>query len=153
AAMCEFAQAGNFVYHGHAGQQLLPGVEHVLKVRLIAPQERRIRTAMEERGISHEAAAKHIQKIDDERYHRMRDLFDVDWRDPALYDLILNLEHMSIETAAEAVVSLVQQSDFQPTAESTRRSRTWPPPAASRPPWLFTQRPAMCPWTCKPTGA
>jgi hypothetical protein len=75
---------------------------------------------MEQRGISYEAAAKHIQKIDDERYHRMRDLFDVDWRDPALYDLVLNLEQMSIETAAEAVISLVQQPDFQPTAESNQ---------------------------------
>src|SRR5438270_8917021 len=52
AAMCEFAQAGNYVYHGHAGQQLLPGVRHVLKVRLIAPPDRRIRSAMEQRGMN-----------------------------------------------------------------------------------------------------
>jgi cytidylate kinase len=118
AAMCEFAQAGNLVYHGQAGQQLLPGIKHVLKVRLITPVERRIRNAMEQRQIDHEAAAKHIQRIDEERYHRMRDLFDVDWRDPNLYDIVLNTEQMSLETAADVVVGLVQRPDFQPTPES-----------------------------------
>ena len=120
AAMCEFAQAGNLVYHGQAGQQLLPGISHVLKVRLIAPVERRIRNAMEQQKIDHEAAAKHIQRIDEERSRRMHDLFDVDWRDPTLYDLLINLEHMTIDTAAELVVSLVQRPDFQPTAASNQ---------------------------------
>jgi cytidylate kinase len=120
AAMCEFAQDGKLVYHGQAGQQLLAGVGHVLKVRLITPIERRVRVAMEQRRLNHEAATKHIQRIDDERYHRMRELFDVDWRDPGLYDLVVNLEHMSLDSAVEAVVSLAQRTDFQPTAASTK---------------------------------
>ncbi|HLY64963.1 MAG TPA: cytidylate kinase family protein, partial [Chloroflexota bacterium] len=98
----------------------LPGIRHVVKVRLITPVERRIRVAMEQRHLDHEAAARHIQRIDDERSHRMRDLFDVDWRDPTLYDVVLNTEHMSPETAANAVVHLAQQSDFQPTPESNQ---------------------------------
>jgi len=31
AAMCEVAQAGDLVYHGRAGQELFPGIRHVLK--------------------------------------------------------------------------------------------------------------------------
>jgi len=120
AAMCEAARQGNMVYHGHAGQQLLPHVSHVLKVRLIAPMERRVRSAMEQRGLNREAASKHIQKIDDERYRRMHELFDVDWRDPALYDLVLNTENMSLDTAAEVVASMAQQPDFQPTPRSEK---------------------------------
>ncbi|HLQ31559.1 MAG TPA: cytidylate kinase family protein [Chloroflexota bacterium] len=120
AAMCELAQEGQLVYHGHAGQQLLAGVGHVLKVRLIAPLERRIRGAMEREKLDREAATKYVERIDDERYHRMRELFEVDWRDPALYDVVLNVERMSLGTAAEIVISLAQQPEFQPTAESTR---------------------------------
>ncbi|HEX6513273.1 MAG TPA: cytidylate kinase family protein [Chloroflexota bacterium] len=120
AAMCEAAQSGDLVYHGQAGQELLAGISHVLKVRLIAPLERRALTAMEQRGLDHEAATRHIQRIDDERYRRMRDLFNVDWRDPALYDVVLNLQRMSINTAVEMVVGLAKQAEFQPTPESTR---------------------------------
>lgn len=120
AAMCEFAQSGNLVYHGQAGQQLLPHISHVLKVRLIAPLERRVRSAMERQSMSRDAAIKHIQRIDDERYKRMRELFDVDWRDPALYDVVLNTQHMGLETAAEVVVSMAQQPDFQPSPQSEK---------------------------------
>jgi len=120
AAMCEFAQDSNVVYHGQAGQQLLSGISHVLKVRLIAPVERRVRTAMQQQGLSHDAAVKHIQRIDDERYQRMRDLFDVDWRDPALYDVIINLEHMSLDSAVDVVAALASRPDFQPTPASSK---------------------------------
>jgi len=120
AAMCEFAQDGRLVYHGQAGQQLLAGVGHVLKVRLITPLDRRAKVAMEQRHLTYEAAAKHIQRVDEERYHRMRELFDVDWRDPRLYDLVLNLERMSLDTAVDTVVSLAKQPDFQATAVSTK---------------------------------
>ena len=37
AAMCEVVQGGKIVYHGHGGQEFLPGIHHVLKVRLLAP--------------------------------------------------------------------------------------------------------------------
>jgi hypothetical protein len=120
AAMCEFAQSGNLVYHGQAGQQLLPHIGHVVKVRLIAPLERRTRSAMERQKMTHDAALKHIQRIDEERYRRMRELFDVDWRDPGLYDVVLNTQQMSLETAAEVVVAMAQQPDFQPSPRSEK---------------------------------
>jgi len=53
--------------HLHAGQQLLAGVGHVLKVRVIAPLERRAKVAMEQRQIGYEAALKHLQRVDEER--------------------------------------------------------------------------------------
>jgi len=42
AAMCEMAQAGPMVYHGHVGHELLPGVSHVLKVFLTGSMDLRI---------------------------------------------------------------------------------------------------------------
>ncbi len=42
AAMCEVAEGGNLVYYGRAGQQLLPGIPHVLKVLIVAPIDYRI---------------------------------------------------------------------------------------------------------------
>src|SRR6266850_2167906 len=42
AALCELAQDGPLVYHGHLGHELLPGIKHVLKVLLTASNEHRI---------------------------------------------------------------------------------------------------------------
>ena len=43
AALCEFAQDGNIVYHGRAGQEFFPGIRHVLNVFVDTPTESRIR--------------------------------------------------------------------------------------------------------------
>ncbi len=120
AAMCELAQQGNMVYHGQAGQQLLKGISYVMKVRLIAPREYRIKAAMEREGLTREAAIQFIQQVDDERLRQMRYLFNVDWRDPALYDVVLNLEHMSLEAAVDVVIYMAQHPEYQPTPASEK---------------------------------
>jgi cytidylate kinase len=121
AAMCELAQQGKLVYHGQGGQQLLKGISHVMKVRLIAPPEYRIKAAMERQGLSREAATQYIQQVDEERLRRMRYLFNVDWREAALYDVVLNIEHMSLETAADVVIYMGQHPEYQPTPASVKR--------------------------------
>ncbi len=115
AAMCELAQEGKLVYHGQAGQQLLKGISHVIKVRLIASLGYRVKAVMEQEGLSREAAIQYIQQVDDERLRHMRYLFNVDWREPALYDVVLNLEHMSLERAADVVIYMARHPAYQPT--------------------------------------
>jgi cytidylate kinase len=122
AAMCELAQQGKLVYHGQGGQQLLKGISHIMKVRLIAPLEYRLKIAIEREGLaSREAAMQHLQHVDEERLRRMRYLFNVDWRDPALYDVVLNIEHMSLETAADVVIYMAQHPEYQPTPASEKK--------------------------------
>jgi cytidylate kinase len=120
AAMCELAQQGQLVYHGQGGQQLLKGIGHVMKVRLIAPLEYRIKAAIEREGLTREAAISYIQQVDEERLRRMRYLFNVDWREAALYDVVLNLEHMSLETAADVVIYMGQHPEYQPTSATVK---------------------------------
>jgi hypothetical protein len=120
AAMCACAQEGRLVYHGHVGQQLLQGIGHVLKVRVISPLESRITSAMAQQGCSRAAAIRAIQQVDAQRQRRMRYLFGVDWRDPALYDLVVNLEDMCLETATDVVVYLAQHPEYQPTPASAK---------------------------------
>src|SRR5436309_15352809 len=56
AAMCEVAQDGDLVYHGRAGQQLLPGIRHVLKVLIVAPMDFRIELVRAQQGMDGESA-------------------------------------------------------------------------------------------------
>ncbi|MBI3329205.1 MAG: cytidylate kinase family protein [Nitrospinae bacterium] len=118
AAMYELARGGKLVYHGQAGQQLLKGISQVIKVRLIAALEDRIHAAMVREELSREAAARYIRQVDEERLRRLRYLFEIDWRQPALYDVVLNLEYMSLETAADVVVYMTGRQEYQPTPVS-----------------------------------
>ena len=119
AALAEHVQTGNLVYHGLAGQMLLRGLPAVLRLRLIAPLEARIRAVMERQGLTRQAAEQYIHDVDDNRIRWTRFMYNVDVRDSALYDLIINLESMSIQTACFAIAEVAKQPEFAVT-ESVR---------------------------------
>ena len=78
AAMCEVAQGGNIVYHGHIGHELLPGIRHVLKVLLTAPLEFRIKQVQSQQGLNEAGARRYIDHVDEARTRRLMALFGTD---------------------------------------------------------------------------
>jgi cytidylate kinase len=118
AAMCEVAQGGTLVYHGHGGQALLAGIQHVLKVRLVAPLAYRVGRVREQRKMDQASAYLYIARVDEIRARRVQEFFGIDWQDPRHYDLLLNLGRMSLEEAAQRVVEWAKRPEFQPTPAS-----------------------------------
>jgi hypothetical protein len=118
AAMCEMVQGGKIVYHGHGGQEILPGIQHVLKVRLLAPLAYRVARVREQRQMDQTSAYLYIARIDDIRARRVQEFFGVDWQDPRRYDLVLNLGQISLEEAARRVAEWAKRPEFQPTPAS-----------------------------------
>ncbi|MFQ5683521.1 MAG: cytidylate kinase family protein [Candidatus Binatia bacterium] len=118
AAMCEVAQGDKLVYHGHAGQELLPGIRHVLKVHLTAPMAYRVQQVQSRQGLNADAAIQYIEEVDKARSKRLHTIFGTNWRDPSRYDLVLNLAQMSLDTASHLIVEAVRQEDYQLTPAS-----------------------------------
>ena len=120
AALCEQARADNLVYHGLVGHLLLPGIAHVMRVRVIADMDYRIKVAREQQELGATEALAYIEKVDKERRQWVRFLFDVEWDDPNLYDVVLNVSRMSLGTACETVARLTECDAFKATTESRR---------------------------------
>lgn len=132
AALCDQMVEGNLVYHGHAGHLLLPKVSHVICVHVIADMEYRIQAAMRNEKLTRKDAIAYIEKMDRQRAQWTRFLYGVDWCDPSLYDVVLNLNRIPLSDACDAVASLTELRAFKPTAESLRvmgdltlSSRVW----------------------------
>jgi cytidylate kinase len=119
-ALAERAELGSFIYHGHAGHFLLRGIPHLLNVRIIAPQKYRAQSLMKLQNISFEEAAKRIERMDEERVKWTRFLYNVDWRDPSLYHLVINLDYISLDTAREVIISALSQPEFRDTPETEK---------------------------------
>jgi cytidylate kinase len=120
AAMCEVAQGGRLVYHGRAGQQLLPAIRHVLKILVVAPMDYRIGLVRAQKALDVESARQYLRELDRVRGRRFRALFNDDWQDPVGYDLVLNSSRFSMDTGAALIADTVRKQDFQPTPESTK---------------------------------
>jgi osmotically-inducible protein OsmY len=102
------------------GHLLLAGVPHVLRVRVIAAMEQRIRAAMEQVKVNREQAIAHIQRVDGERSKWAQVLYGVNWDDPGQYDLIVNLERMSVASVGETIARTAELEEFKPTDASRR---------------------------------
>jgi cytidylate kinase len=132
ASIMEHAKDGNLIYHGYAGHLLLIGISNLLRVRVIADMEFRIQAAMKERNFTRNDALEYIEQVDKERKKWTHFLYGLDWQDPALYDLVLNFEHISIEGACEIIACGINLEGFKPTPDKQKTfensllgSRVW----------------------------
>jgi cytidylate kinase len=120
-ALFEFAEQDNVILMGRSGQWLLRGIPHVLRVRVKAPFELRVRRAIKRltgqmrEAVNPRTVTEMVRKDDTEKSSRFRYLYDVDINDASLYELILNTERLSVETAVELLAAATRRADFATT--------------------------------------
>jgi cytidylate kinase len=119
--LCETSrQHKNLVYHGRAGNMLLNGVSHVLRVRVVPNAERRLARVMERLNLSRPKALEYISRLDEDVANWVRFAHGADMNDPQLYDLTLNLEQVGLASACAIVCEMAQLPEFQMTPASCR---------------------------------
>ena len=117
----EFAQADDVVLMGGGGQWLLRGVPHAIRARIVAPFPDRVTqltatlSAAGRERVTPKTVAQFIRRDDIQKTARMRYLFDVELKDPALYDVLINTAVLSRATAVELLADLTRQPDFATT--------------------------------------
>ncbi len=116
--LAEYCETGSLVYHGLAGQFLLRDLPGVLSVRLIAPFDTRVRSLMgSHHGMTQKAAEEFIHNVDEDRKRWVRLMYGADVGDLTLYDLTVNLESISQETACKIIAEAAVQPQYEVTAE------------------------------------
>jgi cytidylate kinase len=121
AALAEEVKSGKVVYHGNAGHLMLKGARSVLRVRVVAPLEKRLAKLAERLNLSSSEALERIQREDEERRKWTRYLYGVNWEDPVLYDVVFNLENLGIEQACRCINTLIRTCkcfDFTPECQA-----------------------------------
>ena len=111
---------GNLVYHGFAGQELIRRVPHVLRILVVADMEYRIEKAMEQESLDQDQAIALIKKDDKKITKWTQQMFGFNWKDPSLYDLVLHIGRIRPESAANAIVDIIESKDFHPTEASRK---------------------------------
>ncbi len=118
AALMEHFQRDNVVYHGLAGHFLVKNIPHVLKVRIIAEMEDRVKLEMQREGISEREALRILSSDDDERRKWSRYAFGIDTWDCSLYDLVLHIKKLTGDEAADLICHTVALEHFHTTPQS-----------------------------------
>ena len=110
----------NIVYHGLAGQFFLKGIAHVLKVRILANMENRVKEEMKRENISEEKALYMLQKDDEERRRWGLTLYGQDTWNCSLYDAVLRIDTLTVDDVVNTLYSIIQNGRFDTSSESAK---------------------------------
>ncbi len=125
--LLDFAEMDNAILMGRGGQWLLRGIPHILRVRVIAPFEARVKrwikrtAAMTGETPTQRAAADFVRRDDAEKSGRMRYLYEVDLADPMLYDLTISTERVGYDAAVEMIETSVRRPEMA-SSDAARRT-------------------------------
>ncbi|HVN56423.1 MAG TPA: cytidylate kinase-like family protein [Anaerolineaceae bacterium] len=105
----ELAKKGNVVIVGRGSQVILREFHDVVRVLMIAPLALRAERIATRLSISLRAARAQVEASDRHRQHFLRRFYGVQWDDPALYDLVINTQHLTADDAVDLICRAAQQ--------------------------------------------
>jgi cytidylate kinase len=120
ATLLTHLQRDNVVYHGLASHFFLQPFPHVLKVRISANLEDRVREEMLRENIPEDEARMVLVQDDAERRQWGLQIFGQDPWNAQLYDMILHIGNMSVDQAVAIILCALEQPCFKSTPESCR---------------------------------
>ena len=107
----ELAKHGNGVFLGRGGHILLKSFSCAFHVRVIASRQKRVANLLA-RGFTEQTALRAIEESDRERAGFISYAFGKDWDDPGLYDVLLNMDKLSIPMAVDTIAGIARSEEI-----------------------------------------
>jgi len=117
----DLARNGNVIIYGRGGQDLLKGIDNILRIRFIAPFEDRVEMLAEREWMDPDLARHLIRKSDHQRGGFIHFYFNRDWNDSLEYDLIYNTSQLPSASIVDSIVALAKDARFKEAALSSRK--------------------------------
>lgn len=121
SALLSRLKKDNIVYHGLAGHIFVQNVAHAFSVRLVVDMKDRVQYCMQSEQVAEEKAYDMLYKLDAQRKKWGQYLYGVDITDPDQYDMVININRLSVDEAADIISSTANLEKFQTTAESRQK--------------------------------
>jgi cytidylate kinase len=113
AVILDLAKRGDAVFHGRGSQVLLRSFDCALHVLVTGSMNRRKERLVAESALTGDVAERILTRSDVDKGGFLRYAFDEDWLNPGLYDLIINTDKMSVESAAKMVIEAARSDEIK----------------------------------------
>jgi hypothetical protein len=104
ATMAAAYERGDMLIIGRGGQAILEDKPDVLHVRVVAPLEYRVERLQAERDMTAAQARRFARERDEAAAEYLRTFHYIDWDNPTLYHLVVNVGRLGIDEAAALIV-------------------------------------------------
>lgn len=109
----EVAKKGDTVFFGRGAQFLLRSFDCAFHVLITGSIEKRVQRLIEERPIRREFAEKIIAQSDHDKRSFIRYAYDEDWLNFRLYDLVINTDKLSADSAAKMIIEGAKSEEIR----------------------------------------
>ncbi len=123
AHIFEHALRNRVVILGRGSHLLLRDVPYALKVRIVAPLEKRIERAINQDRLDPRTAQWMVEKTDRARAGYIKANYGEEWSNTRFYDLVFNTGLQSYEQVVKLLVNALQELDLRVTPEAEQRLR------------------------------
>ncbi len=113
SVIASWADTGNVLFVGRGGQVALTERRGVTRVRIIAPFALRVQRVSARHGVPEEIARALVEARDRARTAYVQRFYGHDANDPELYDMILNMAHLTIPAAVDLICQAVAEVSSQ----------------------------------------
>jgi cytidylate kinase len=120
AAVLDRLMADNIVCWGVAAHLYVQGVSHAMKVRLLANRGHQAEQMAAAQNMTVKRAEKSIQDAIRKQAQWSQSAYDIDESDPAMYDLVVNLEQIDPDEAVRTLVGAAAYRKFKPMTYSIK---------------------------------
>jgi cytidylate kinase len=110
----------NVVIMTRGANYLLQGIPHALRIRVVAPVEKRIVRVMSKQDISHDTAKLLVRQADWEIASVIRQLYGKKWDDPEAYEIKFDTGERAMEEILDIVRNLLAAKDYLKSTDAQR---------------------------------
>jgi hypothetical protein len=111
--MYEVAREGSALFFGKGSQLLLHDFDCALHVLVTGSREKRIARIAEEHKVGRDVAEEMVDRSDHDKRSFLRFAFDEDWLNPKLYDVILNTDKLSVDSAVKMILDAANSHEIK----------------------------------------
>ncbi len=101
----KLAQKRRVILIGRGAMVVLRDIPNALHIRLYAPVEWRVQRVAQQENLPLDKARAKVCAEDRRRADYLRQFYGVDWNDPSLYHLVLNVAALGLENTAQLILA------------------------------------------------
>jgi len=120
-AIYELAAKENVVIVGRGAQVILQDIPGTLHVRVIAPYAARVSRLVQQMGYQEKNAQSNIRQSDRNSSGYIHTYFDANWNDSDLYDLVINTQTVTTDTAVEMITCAVDSDELKKSPQVSEK--------------------------------
>jgi cytidylate kinase len=113
AVIYEVAKKGDAVFFGRGSQLLLHSFDCAFHALITGSLEKRIERIAKEMRVGKEMAEKIVHQSDRDKRGFFRFAFGEDWLNPQIYDLLLNTDKLSVDSAVKMIIDAAKSEEIK----------------------------------------